>query len=181
MLAGGVFILALGSTGVAVPFTDIITYGSPGTLVTHGSSLNDTFDITTMGFVPGTDIASSATAIFDLANDPLNGNHHNFSITINLGTGAVVSSGGLQNYTFTLGTGALADLNVDGRLGFQISQGNSSTDFYVTSAELDVGTVARGSPTGDPPAVPEGGDTATLVGFGLLAISAVARKLRATT
>ncbi len=162
----GIASIAFTQTSYAVPFTDVITY-SPAQKVAHGASFSDTFDLTTQGFTVGSFTATSGTAVFDLSTGA--GNQGNYKVTIDLATDKVVDKGGLLDYSFTLTSGLLGDVNADGKLTFTLLQDNSSVFYYLNSATLTVNADAVRTGSGIPSA-PDGGATAMLLGISCLSL-----------
>jgi hypothetical protein len=165
----GIAATASSQNSFADSLTDTITY-SPSKTISHNNEFTDTFDITTQGFVVGTDVVSGGTASFDLSAGT--GTSGNYKITIDLGTLAVVDNGGLQDYTFNLGPGAVSDLNADGKLDFTLFQNNSSMTYLLNSAELDLTYNVPANPNSQSPvaSVPDASSTALLLGSACLSL-----------
>ncbi len=176
-LVAGAAVLAAGSSAYAISmtWTDVNTYqnlllssdGVPRTTKT------DFWDITSDGFVPGTDIATAAEATFTLTdNDP---NAETVRIRVPYNVGYLVANGAFES-TFTFGLSSitvLADINADGILYYRVRA--MSGDFYFNSASLTVNG-ERPSPN-DPTGVPDGGASVALLGMGLLGLGTLKRKL----
>ena len=161
----GIAFLAQTQTSSAVPFTDTINY-SPAQTVNHGAPFSDTFNLVPDGFTVGSFTATSGTATFDLSAGT--GNQGNYKVIIDLATSQVVNKGGLQDYTFTLTSGLLTDVNADGKLTFTLLQDNSSVFYYLNSATLTVNADSKiGSNVSS---VPDGGATAMLLGVSCLSL-----------
>jgi hypothetical protein len=130
--------------------------------------MSDTFDLTTVGFVVGTDTAVSGSAYFDVT-DYLNPNNRD-RISIDLGD--MTASGQVLDYSFaSLDLNILATIDASGMLGYTITA--TKGDFFVNDASLTVDASAQ--------SVPDGASTVALLGIALLGLSAAARKFGFTS
>jgi hypothetical protein len=121
------------------------------------------------GFVPGTDVATSATAFFWFRddNDPNETEH----VAVNLNglpfTGGQVTSEGVSVFGGT--ADVTATINLNGTVTYTVTA--TDGDFFFDYADLTAtGDVIRTN-------APDGGATASLLGVGLLGVAAIRRKL----
>lgn len=172
--------LAVGLTQAnAVTIWDIDTF-VPDFYVSPGTPKTDTFNITS-GYNPATHIITSATAYF-LLNDDLDfirGRTTQIDLADSVKEWAVVDLGSTVAYfgptEVNLGTvisgavtgAALADLAADGVLGYKVW--SKDGDFLLLAAKLEAEVERR--------RVPDGGATVGLLGFTLLGLVAIRRKL----
>jgi hypothetical protein len=186
----GIALLGLGTTAVAgtETFTADNDYAKivlPGIHLSAAGILgvkevDDTFDLTADGFVPGVDTAISGTAYFDVT-DYANLNSRE-KISIDLGSISEITSGTVEDYSFNFDSSGgssdltiLADINADGLLNYTVTA--TKGDFFLDDAELQVEATVPGGAGGiSGNAVPDGFSTAALLGLGLLGIFA-ARQL----
>ena len=165
------------ASAITQNFSDINTYSPAIQFNADGgrTTFTDVFDLTANGFVPGTDIATSGKAIFNLSNG---GPGNSARVTIDLGSIAEVTGGFVQNYTFTFGASdvsILTDINADGKISYTIVA--TAKHFQLDSAELDiVATVKDSTSSTTDTRVPDGGTTVALLGSSLVGISLLKRK-----
>jgi hypothetical protein len=173
--------LAISATSAqAIPYLDLNLIGVR--LDAKTPSYSGEFNILDGGDIPGTPNynpttheVTSATVWFGFADDSLPWqDDSNETVKIDLGS---VSGylGPIEINLATIVSGAVGSLLMDlqdGKLTYKINE--TSGDFYVGYAKL----VADVSPKTPGSRVPDGGATAALLGFGLLGLSAVRRKMR---
>jgi hypothetical protein len=141
-----------------------------------GDSYTSTFNIAIDGFNPVLHTITSATASFELySND-----NDKEEVDINLGAFDFLDTPGNQingSVTFSslLSMSMVADLQSDGIITYRLTLENSSNesheDVQINWAKLVVNASPR--------SVPDGGATIGLLGFGLLGLAALKRKLHA--
>jgi hypothetical protein len=184
----GLAAMALTSSAFATTetFSDSISYSGLLGLGRHldslgivgSKSLSGEFDLTSDGFAPGTDIALSGDASFEIDN-LVNGIFLKNKMKISLDGITEYNSTinqGVQSFDFSFddtgsGITILADVNADGLLDFTINA--TRGDFFVTEADLNVLATVP-----DPVTAPDGGVTILLFGAGLIGLAAAARKFR---
>jgi hypothetical protein len=146
--------------------------------VTPGKSATGTLDLTKDGFV-APDSLASFTVTFDFDRPNGSGSSTDPIVDISLDgfsvlTGGTVPDFGTMSYTFTQltpdGSALLSAINSTGKLSYDVTTGTGN--YYLVDATLGASDpVTR---------MPDVGSTVTLLGLGILGLTAVARKFRFT-
>jgi hypothetical protein len=175
----GLFLVLTGSKASAILITDVRTMNAmlnSGNPTYDSVANNNSFDLTTHGFTPGSQTVSAAYASFnfldtdlisDIARVNLNGSLLTIGATFPIGFSAFGGS--------LVGT-VLADLSATGKLDYTVTlQGNSSATLLGASLTADVTDALTGNPIGN--AVPDGGSTLTLLGCAMLGLGWLRKRL----
>jgi PEP-CTERM motif len=147
--------LWVASPAGAVPITD--TVDPADTTITSGSTpapcpigfscspsaLSFIHDITDNGFIVGSDIISSATLYIHLT-DPAGGGAESYTFSIGsaqtVNSNNVPSGGGGSIDTITFTVPSLADLQLDGKIGVEVTSTSGSFMFADSLLTVQVGT-----------------------------------------